>query len=140
MRELMNEYGDQNDNCTHFRKAYFELTQCIGAQDTEGIRKYAAKALDLARLIGYPHLEVTVMCTAASGFVACGQLETGMKTYDEARRIAKAAEPLPIIKEMPELKMDLPGGNIFAQLGVQVLFFKGAGLVGAGLYERALEA
>ncbi len=140
MRELMNEYGDQNDNCTHFRKAYFELTQSIGGQDREGIRKYAAKALDLARQIGLPHLEVTVLCTAGSGLVATGQLENGMKTYDEARKIAKAAEPLPIIKEMPELKMDLPGGNIFVQLGVQVLFFKGAGLVGAGLYERALEA
>lgn len=139
MRELMTEYGDQDDNCTHFRKAYFELTQKVGQRDMAGIKQTAKTALDLARTIGFPHLEVSVLCTAATGFVSGGQLETGMSTYDEARRIAKVAEPLPLIKEMPELNVELPGGNIFAQLGIQVLFFKGAGLIGAGLFDRALK-
>jgi tetratricopeptide (TPR) repeat protein len=40
------------------------------------------------------------------------------------------------------LKVDLPGGNLFAQLGVQVLFFKAAGLMSASppRYEQALES
>ena len=140
VRELMTEYGDQDDNCTHFRKAFFELTQKVGQSDLAGIKQTAQVALELARKIGYPHLEVSVLCTAATGFVSGGQLETGMNTYDEAKRIAKTAEPLPLIKEMPELSVELPGGNIFAQLGVQVLFFKAAGLIGAGLFDRALKA
>lgn len=124
MRQLMNEYGDQDDGCTHFRKAFFELTQEVGTRNAGNIRQAAKKALDLARQSGFPHLEITVLCTAGNGLVSAGQLEMALKSFDEARRIAKASAPLPIIKEMPELKVDLPGGNLFDQLGVQALFLR----------------
>ncbi|MBK8492223.1 MAG: hypothetical protein IPL49_15410 [Saprospirales bacterium] len=140
MRQLMNEYGDQDDGCTHFRKAFFELTQEVGRRDAGSIRQAAKKALDLARQTGFPHLEITVLCTAGNGLASAGQLEMGLKSYEEARRIAKAAAPMPIIKEMPELEVELPGGNLFDQLGIQALFFKGAALVGAGQFDRAHDA
>lgn len=140
VRELMSEFGEQDDNCTHFRKAFFELTQQIGHRDAVGIQYAASHALNLAQLIGFPHLEVSVLMAAGNGFATAGQLETGLRTLDEARCIAKAAEPLPLFKDLPDLpELDLPGGNIFAQLSVQALFFKAAALIGQGDFGRALE-
>lgn len=140
MRQLMDEYGDQDDGCTHFRKAFFELTQETGRRNAGAIRQKAREALSLARQTGFPHLEITVLCTAGNGMAGAGHLEEALKTFDEARRIAKANAPLPIIPEMPELAVELPGGNIFDQLAVQALFFKGAALVGASRFARAHEA
>ena len=140
MRQLMNEYGDQDDGCTHFRKAYFDLTQQISKRDLQGITEATRKALPLARQIGFPHLEITVLCTAGNGFSGMGDLEKGVQAFDEARNIAKQAAPLPLLKEMPELKVDLPGGNIFDQLSVQSLFYKGAALITYDLFDRAFVA
>ena len=142
VRELMSEFGDQDDNCTYFRKAFFELTQRVGERDAGAIRHAAAHALRLARLIGFPHLEVSVLLTAGNGFAVAGQLETALKTLEEARSRAKAAERAPFFRDLPKdsaLTPELPGGNIFAQLAVQALFFKAAALVGHGDFERALE-
>ncbi len=140
IRELMNEFGDQEDNCTHFRKAFFELTQTIATKDVAAIRERAATALNLARLIDFPHLEVAVLSVAATGFATAGQLNTAMQTFDEASRIAKAAENKPLVKEFPDLKVDLPGGNLFQQLGVQIMFFKAAAYIAAPTpqYNKAL--
>jgi tetratricopeptide (TPR) repeat protein len=131
IRELMCEYADQEDNCTHFRKAFFELTQTIPTKDVSAINEASKKAFNLARLIGYPHLEVAVLCTAATGFSTAGKLQMAIKAYDEAAKIAKAAEDKPIIAELPEAKLDLADGNIFKQLGMQVLFFKASAYLSA---------
>ena len=140
IRELMNEFGDQEDNCTHFRKAFFELTQTIATKDVSAIRERAATALNLARLIDFPHLEVAVLSVAATGFATAGQLNTAMQTFDEASRIAKTAEDKPLLKEFPDLKVDLPGGNLFQQLGVQIMFFKASAYIAAPTpqYDKAL--
>ena len=141
IRELMNEFGDQEDNCTHFRKAFFELTQTIPTKNVSAIGEAAKKALALARLIDFPHLEVAVLCTAATGFSTAGKLQTAMQTFDEAARIAKDAEDKPLMKEYPDMKVDLPGGNLFQQLGVQVLFFKASAYIAAPTpqYDMALQ-
>ncbi len=142
IRELMSEYGDQEDGCTHFRKAYFELTQAVGAQDGEQIKHWAKKSLALARQIGFPHLEVTVLCTTGNGFMMSGKTHAGITAFDEALKIADLAKDKPLVAEMPDLKIDLPGGNLFEQLAVQVLFFKAAGFLSSNRpdYEQALEA
>ncbi len=131
IRELMCEYADQDDNCTHFRKAFFELTQTIPKKDALEINKASKKAFDLARLIGYPHLEVAVLCSAATGLSSAGKLQMAIQVFDEAASVAKAAEDKPIIEELPEAKLDLEDGNIFKQLGMQILFFKAAAYLAA---------
>lgn len=138
MRQLMDEYGDQDDDCTHFRKAYFDLTQQIGKRDLQGITEATRKALSLARQIGFPYLEITVLCTAGNGFSGVGDLAKAEEAFDQARHIAKESVPLPLIIAMPDLKVDLPGGNIFEQLSVQSLFYKGAALITYDLFDRAL--
>lgn len=130
MRELMNEFGDQNDKGTHFKKAFFELTQCVGKRDADGMKLYAEKAIGIARKMGYPHLEIAVLCTAANGFMTDGKLQTALKTYDEALRVAQTAKSQPLIKEMPDLKPQKGEDNIFEQLTIQILFSKGAAFVG----------
>ena len=137
IRQLMDEYGDQNDPTTHFRKAFFELTQQVGRQDANGIRQTAKAALSLARQTGFPHLEITVLCTAGNGLAYAGQLDEGLKAFDEARRIAKASANLPLTPQMPELTAETIGTNIYDQLGTQALFFKAAALIGAGQFDRA---
>ena len=141
IRELMCEYGDQEDDSTHFRKAYFELTQAVGTQDVDNIKQTAKKALDLARKIKFPHLEITVLSTAGNGFMMSGQSRAGIIAFDEALKIADTAKDKPLVAEMPDLEIDLPGGNLFEQLGVQVLFFKAAGFLSMKKpdYEQALE-
>lgn len=141
IRELMSEYGDQEDGCTHFRKAFFELTQAVAKQDVELIRQTAKKALVLARQIGFPHLEITVLCTAGNGFMMSGKTQSGITAFDEALRIAEIAKDKPMLPEYPDLKVDLPGGNLFEQLAVQTLFFKAAGFLALKqpAYEAALE-
>lgn len=141
IRELMSEYGDQEDACTHFRKAYFELTQAVGKQDTNAIRDTAKQSLNLARQIGFPHLEITVLCTAGNGFMLCGKSTAGITAYEEALKIANAAKDKPLVAEFPDLEVDLPGGNLFEQLTIQILFFKGAGFLSMKqpAYEQALE-
>ena len=142
IRELMVEYGDQDDNCTHFRKAFFELTQVVPSKDATEIQQRAKTALALARQIGYPHLEITVLCTAATGFNLASKPVAANTAYDEALKIADAQKGKPLIKEFPEMKVDLPGGDIFEQLAVQVLFFKASGFIAATppQYEQALAA
>lgn len=140
IRELMNEYGDQEDGCTHFRKAFYELTQAVGQRDASAITQKTQSALGLAREIGYPHLEIAVLCTAGNGFMMSGKTNSGLVAFDEALKIADASKNRPLIKEMPDLKVALPGGNLFEQLAVQVLFFKAAGFLALKrpLYEDAL--
>ena len=87
IRELMSEYGDQEDACTHFRKAFFELTQAVAKQNIDSINQTAKKALGLARQIGFPHLEITVLCTAGNGFMMSGKTKAGITAFDEAIRI-----------------------------------------------------
>lgn len=140
MRQLMNEYGDQDDDCTHFRKAYYDLTLQISKRDLQGIVEATLKALPLARQIGFPHLEITVLCTAGNGFSGVGNLAKAEEAFDQARQIAKESAHLPLIKERPDLKADLPGGNIFDQLSVQSLFHKSAALITYDLFDRALES
>jgi len=142
IRELMSEYGDQEDGCTHFRKAYFELTQAVGKQDVNAIRDTAKIALTLARQIGFPHLEITVLCTAGNGFMLNGKSKAGITAFDEALKIANASKDKPLVAEFPDMKVDLPGGNLFEQLSVQILFFKGAGFLSMKktAYEQALKS
>lgn len=129
IRELMDEYGDQDDGCTHFRKAFYELTQAVARHQPEEISREARKALALAREIDFPHLEIAVLCTAGNGFMISGKTQSGIVAFDEALKIAEDSKDKPLVKEMPELKVDLPGGNLFEQLAVQVLFFKAAGFL-----------
>ena len=65
-----------------------------------------------------------------------------MAAFDEALRIAEQSKDKPLVKELPDLKIDLPGGNLFDQMAVQVLFFKAAGFLSLRrpLYEEALQA
>lgn len=129
IRELMSEYGDQEDACTHFRKAFYELTQAVGQQDAELIQARARTAVALAREIGFPHLEIAVLCVTGNGFMQTGKTNAGITAFDEAIRVAEAAKDKPLLAEMPDLKIDLPGGNLFDQLAVQALFFKAAGFL-----------
>jgi tetratricopeptide (TPR) repeat protein len=129
IRELMNEYGDQEDGCTHFRKAFYELTQAVAKREAADISQKGKTALILAREVGFPHLEIAVLCTTGNGFMISGKTESGIVAFDEALNIAEASKDKPLIKEMPDLKVDLPGGNLFEQLAVQVLFFKAAGFL-----------
>jgi tetratricopeptide (TPR) repeat protein len=142
IRELMNETGDQNDKGTHFKKAFLELTQCIAKRDAMGMRQYAEKAIGLARQMGYPHLEIAVLCTTASGLITEGKQKTAVKTYDEALRVAQVAKSKPLIKEVPDLKVSDADGNLFEQLSIQILFSKGTAFVGIKppQYESGLEA
>ena len=130
VRELMNEVGDPNDKGTHFKKAFLELTECINKKDAQGIKKYAELALGLARQMGYPHLEVAVLCTTANGYLTDGKQKSAVKIYDEALRVAQAAKGQPFIKEMPELKLNDVDGGLFEKLTIQILFSKGAAFVG----------
>ena len=141
IRELMNEYGDQDDNCTHFRKAFFELTQAVATKDSVKIKERTQTALALAREIDYPHLEIAVLCTAGNGFVMSGKQTSANAAFDQAYRIAEDARTLPFIKELPEENPDLPGGNLFDQLAVQTLFYKAVGYISSTLpnYEEALK-
>lgn len=141
IRELLSEYGDQEDDSTNFRKAYFELTSAVGAQDSEKIKQTAKTTLKLARKIGFPYLEVTVLSTTGNGFMRCGKSSAGIIAFDEALKIADANQDQPLVIDMPELVMDLPGGNLYEQLAVQVLFFKAAGFLSLKKpdYEQALE-
>ena len=129
IRELMNEYGDQEDGCTHFRKAFYELTQAVARREAGEISEKARTALSLAREIDFPHLEIAVLCTAGNGFMISGKTQSGIVAFDEALKIAESSKDKPLVKEMPDLKVDLPGGNLFEQLAVQVLFFKAAGFL-----------
>jgi len=140
IRELMCEYGDQEDKCTHFRKAYFELTQAVAKQNEDAIQKTAKEALRLAREIGFPHLEITVLSTTGNGFMIGGKPQAGIIAFEEALKIADRNIDKPLVGEMPDLEVDLPGGNLFEQLAVQVLFFKAAGFLSMKKpdYEQAL--
>lgn len=129
IRELMNEYGDQEDDCTHFRKAFYELTQAVGQRAPEQITSKAKAALSLARQIGFPHLEIAVLCITGNGFMMCAKKQSGITAFDEAIRIAEEAKDKPMLPEFPDLKVELPGGNLFEQLAVQSLFFKAAGFL-----------
>ncbi len=140
IRELMNEYGDQEDNCTHFRKAFFELTQAVAKGNVNGIQQKAKNALGLARQIGFPYLEIAVLCTVGNGFMMNGKEKSGILAFDEALKIADASKDKPLVPELPNLVIDLPGGNLFEQLAVQTLFFKAAGFLALKKpsYEQAL--
>ena len=73
INELMQEFGDQEDDCTHFRKAFYALTQSVATGEPEAIKQSAQKALLLARKIDFPHLEIAVLCTAGNGFMLTWQ-------------------------------------------------------------------
>lgn len=136
MRQLMDEYGDPGDLATLFRKAFLELSQLVGKQDPAGIRTAAKTALDLAREMGMPHLEIAVLCTAGNGLAIGGELEPGLLCFDQARRIARQARSQTLAKEIPGLTAE----NLYDQLGVHAAFFKGGALIGAERYDQACTA
>lgn len=123
MRQLMDECGDPNDPANHFRKAFLELSQLVGKGDTAAIRNAAKTALDLARKMERPQLEVVVFCTAGNGLAMAGELEQGLHCFDQARGIARSAND-----------------NQCYELGVHAAFFKGGALIGAERYEQAATA
>jgi tetratricopeptide (TPR) repeat protein len=129
VRELLHETGDQTDKGTHFQHAFFELGQCIAQKDMAGMKVHAEKAIGISRNMGYPHLEIAVLCATANGFLANQQPKVAITVYDEAFRVAQAARDKPLIPELPDLKMDDSNGNIFDQLSVQALFSKGTALI-----------
>jgi tetratricopeptide (TPR) repeat protein len=123
MRQLMDEYGDPNDPATRFRKAFLDLSQWVGKGDAHSIRNAAKTALDLARSMERPQLEVAVFCTAGNGLAMAGELEQGLQCFDQARSIARSAVE-----------------SLYHPLVVHAAFFKGGALIGAERYEQAAKA
>jgi tetratricopeptide (TPR) repeat protein len=136
LRQLMDEYGDPDDPATHFRKAFLDLSQQVGKGDVTGIRNTAKTALDRAREMDMPQLEIAVLCTAGNGLAIGGELESGLHCFDQARRIARSARSQALVKEMPEMTAE----NLYDQLGIHAAFFKGGALLGAERYEQACTA
>jgi tetratricopeptide (TPR) repeat protein len=125
MRELMSETGNQTDKGTDFQKAFFELSQSIVQKNMDAMKTHAEKAIVLSRSMGYPHLEVGVLCATANGFLANNQPKIAITAYDEAFRVAQASKNKPLIPQVPDFKVDESSGSIFDQLTIQVLFSKG---------------
>lgn len=123
MRQLMDEYGDPKDPATHFRKAFLDLSQLMGKGDASAIRNAAKTALDLARNMERPHLEVAVFCAAGNGLAMAGELEQGLHCFDQARSIARSAVE-----------------SMYHPLAVHAAFFKGGALIGAERYAQAATA
>jgi tetratricopeptide (TPR) repeat protein len=105
------------DNYTQskdYGQAFQNLTEAIAAGDKEGMRQYAKKSLDCARLLGHKHLEIAVLCTTAAGFLSTGQLQTTLKVYEEALNNTALN---------PEQKEE------YTQLGVQIMLYKASALL-----------
>ena len=60
------------------------------------IDKYTQRSMQLARKIGFPHLEITVLCTAGNGYAMGGNLDKGLIALDNARDLAKKISTLTI--------------------------------------------
>lgn len=140
IRELMAETGDQNDKGSHFQKAFFELTQSVAQKDMNRMKVHAEKAIQLSRSMGYPHLEIGVLCATANAFMANEQPKVAIAAYDEALRVAQAAHGKPLVPQMPDVKVDESNGSVFDQLAMQVLFSKGSALITLRIpkYEEAM--
>jgi tetratricopeptide (TPR) repeat protein len=129
MRELMSETGNQTEKGSQFQKAFFELSQSIAQKDMNAMQVHAEKAIVLSRSMGYPHLEIGVLCATANGFLANNQPKIALTAYDEAFRVAQVAKDKPLIPQLPDFKADESNGSIFDQLTIQVLFAKGGTLL-----------
>lgn len=93
------------------------LIEAVAEKDISKIRQYAQKTLVFARVLKQPHLEVTALCMAATGFLAIEQLGTALKIYDEATKIAKEA----VSKEEDK--------DFYKQLVVQIILYRGSALL-----------
>jgi tetratricopeptide (TPR) repeat protein len=108
------------DNYTYskdYGQAFQNLTEAVATGDTDGMRQYAKKSLDFARLLGHKHLEIAVLCTTAAGFLSAGQLQTTLKVYEEALTIADNTALNPEQKEE------------YTQLAVQIMLYKASALL-----------
>jgi tetratricopeptide (TPR) repeat protein len=140
VRELLSESGDQTDKGTDFQKAFFELTQSVSQKDVVQMKAHAQKAIEIAQNMGYPHLEIAVLCATANGYIANQQPKIALATYDEALRVAAAGQTKPLMPQFPDLKVDDSNGTVFDQLILQILFSKGSALVAQRMpkYDEAL--
>jgi tetratricopeptide (TPR) repeat protein len=125
IRELMAEMGNPNDKGTHFQKAFFELSQAIAQKNMDLMKVQAEKAIQIARSMGYPHLEIAVLGATANGFLSNNQPKVAIAVYDEALRVAQSAQGKPLLPQVPDFKADESNGTIFDQLTIQMLFAKG---------------
>lgn len=129
VRELMAETGDQKDKGSAFQKAFFELTQSVAQKDVPQMKVHAQNALEISKKMGYPHLEIAVLCATANGYIANQQPKIALAVYDEALQIAAAGKTKPLVPQFPDLKVDDSNGTIYDQLTLQILFSKGSALV-----------
>lgn len=114
---ILNMNKDNSTYSKDYGQAFQNLTEAVATGDKDGMRQYAKKSLDYARLLNHRHLEIAVLCTTAAGFSSAGQLQTTLKVYEEALIIADNTALNPENKEA------------YALLGVQITLYKGAALL-----------
>lgn len=106
-----------NNDAVNYSKTLESLIEAVAEKDINKIRQYAQKTLGFARVLKLPHLEVTALCMAATGFLAMEQVQTALKIYDEATKIAKEA----VSKEEDK--------DFYKQLVVQIILYRGSALL-----------
>jgi tetratricopeptide (TPR) repeat protein len=123
--ELMDEVGDQNHDGTHFRKAMFKVGEAVGEQNSTKIQHRAQAALEIAKRLETPYLEIAVLCLAGNGLFISGKQKAGIAALDEALKIAVNSRNKPFYKNLPELGTTDFGENIYDQLTIQIHLLKG---------------
>jgi tetratricopeptide (TPR) repeat protein len=112
-----------NDRFVDFNNTYSMLINAVDERNLDKIRISAKQALESARAIELPYLEVNVLTVAANVFLAEGQLQTAVKIFDEALVCINNTLLSPVTQE------DAHEKSLYEQLEVQVLFYKGGAML-----------
>jgi tetratricopeptide (TPR) repeat protein len=121
---MLNENKEQDkDKLIDFNETLLALMNAAAERNLDKIRLYTKHALELARAIGLPYLEVNVLTVAANAFLTENQLQAAVKIFDEALLCVKKALLNSVTQE------DAHEKSLYEQLEVQVLFYKGGALL-----------
>lgn len=106
-----------------FRKAFVGLTQAVAKGNLTALNRMSRRAMDIAQLNKWPHLEVATLMTVAGAYLGKRQYDQAMAMYRQAEQVVGRSYP----------SSDKLGAN----LASKVAFAQGSTLIAAKDFKKA---
>lgn len=108
-----------------FRKAFVGLTQAVAKGNLAALNRMSRRAMDIARLNKWPHLEVATLMAVAGAYLGKRQYDQAMALYRQAEQVIGRSYP----------STDKLGAN----LASKVAFAQGSTLIAAKDFKKAAQ-
>jgi tetratricopeptide (TPR) repeat protein len=106
-----------------FRKAFVGLTQAVAKGNLNALNSASRRAMNIARLNKWPHLEVATLMAVASTYLGKRQYDQAMALYRQAEQVINRSYP----------STDKLGAN----LATKIAFAQGSTLIAAKDFNKA---